>query len=35
MMALGFLAGAARREPGAKEILDKRPPLFIFNRGNK
>ena len=35
MMALGFLVGAARREPGAKAILDKRPPLFIFNRGNK
>jgi cell division protein FtsW len=35
MMALGFLVGAARREPGAKEILDKRPPLFIFNRGSK
>lgn len=35
MMALGFLVGAARREPGAKVILDKRPPLFIFNRGNK
>lgn len=35
MMALGFLAGAARREPGAKAILDKRPPLFTFNRGNK
>jgi cell division protein FtsW len=35
MLALGFLAGVARREPGAKAILDKRPPLFTFNRGSK
>jgi cell division protein FtsW len=35
MLALGFLAGVARREPGAKAILDKRPPLFTFSRGNK
>ena len=35
MMALGFLAGVARREPGAKAILDKRPPMFIFNRGSR
>jgi len=35
MMALGFLAGAARREPEAKAILDKRPALFIFNRASK